>query len=187
MARRDVSAISTAFDYGIHVPTRTLILSGAVNRSMLRSVQVARELIDGDGQVIKIILTTHGGNEYAGMGIYDCLRSFRGVVQIIGEGYVMSMGVSILQAADSPADGGGRFLRPNTTLMVHPGTQALPELHKEDAIRAIKETIRVDQRLNQVLAERMKIGITKFNNRFRFDTYFDAQQAVDEGLADEVI
>lgn len=185
--RKDSSTISLAFEHGIHIPSRTMVLNGSVGKKMLRQVQIAKELIDGEGQTITVILTTFGGEVYSGLGIYDSLRSFKGIIKIIGEGFVMSMGSVILQAADDLESGGGRFLTRNTTLMLHMGQSSQGMDHPEQLVRAAKEDIRIRNLIAGIIAPKMGIGIPKFNQRFKFDVYFGAQEAVDEKLADGVI
>lgn len=174
--------------YGIDVPAKTLVLTGPVDSEMLWTINTGiRRIAPKAGDTMTFELSTPGGCLYNGLGIYDTLRRLRderGVkVRIIGIGYVMSMGVTVLQAASA----GERLLLPNTSVMIHQGHETSPpEIHPEERKRLTKEFDRVARLTFNILAEAQGMSFTAWKKAHQYDTYFDASGAVAAGLADRV-
>ena len=169
--------------HSIHIPSRTVLISGEINEVTKRTVLLAKKLIDADDVTVTVELDTEGGDLYQGLAIYDALRAFKGRVEIVGYGKVMSMGTVILQAADS----GGRLLMPNTTILEHMGTSEVLRDHAEQVQRQVKEDKRIRNRTIKIVTDAMKITQKQYNERYSFDVYMDAQRAVSVGLADKVL
>jgi len=139
---------------------------------------------DGD-RPITIIMNNPGGNVYHGLAIYDAIRSCKNHTTIMAYGHAMSMGAIILQAADE------RILAPHTTLLVHDGSDGFIG-HPEDLSRRAKESERLRKVVDKILLARIQESKPKFTQKqlrklSEFDTYLDANQAVELGLADGII
>lgn len=175
----DTKYLETWLQYGIHVPSRTLLLTGPVDESMKNKVLLARTLLDGGD--LTIILDTEGGDVYQAFSIYDTLKSFPTSVKIVGLN-VMSAGALILQAADE----GERYLRPNATVMIHQGRVTVAESHPEELQRSAKEDKRIGDRFNKIIADAMGLSLKQYREKFRFEVFMDASQAVGAGVADHI-
>lgn len=183
LARRSVLGLDVASEFGAYFHTRTLLLSGDVDKNRLDRVLGALELLDREGTTITVKMFSYGGSFYEGFGIYDALKSCKSRVEVIGYGAVMSMATVLLQAADE----GGRFLMPNSTIMMHMGDNSSGYDHPTQTRRTIDEMDRIRNRAFNIVAKRMGITLAQFNKKFLFDVYYDADTAVAKGVADAVI
>ena len=93
---------------------------------------------------------------------------------------------------------GKRLVLPEARTMIHrvssgtPGTSGsvhVQELQFEDTRRTFEESKRVNQRLTELYVKHNTKGKTfeEMSEVMKFDTFLSAQEAVDFGLADEII
>jgi ATP-dependent Clp protease protease subunit len=102
---------------------------------------------------------------------------------------------SFLAQAGAP---GKRFVLPESRTMIHRvssgtrgtgGSVHIQEMEMEDNIRHLQESKRLNERLTQLYVKHNTKGKTyeELFETMKFDTFLSAEQAVDLGLADEVI
>jgi ATP-dependent Clp protease, protease subunit len=179
------NAVLDALHYfNVHIPSRTIYLLSEVDQKMRDNLLKAVRLVDAPGETITVILDSLGGDLYSGLTIYDALRSCAGKVKIIGYGTIMSMATTILQAADPIKQGGGRFLAPNSTVMLHRGSCNVDLDHPDNVERLAKENTRVFNITNKIVADNMGITMKAYKEKYTFDRYFTANQAIALGIAD---
>lgn len=175
------------FEYGIDVERRRILLTGQVSEEMLnRVLSAAARLNVSPGDVITCDLATVGGCMYNGLGIYDALIQLRkrgAIIRMVGIGYVMSMGVTLMQAASD----GERLLTPHATVMIHQGQETVPpDIHPNEHKRLTKEFGRVSKVAFGIIAGRMGMNVAAWKKKHAYDTYFDAEGAIKAGLADRI-
>jgi len=135
---------------------------------------------------IDFIISTEGGNVQDMFAVYDCMRDIQKDCELhtFGLGKVMSAGILLLAAGTKGKRRVGKYCR----LMMHSiqGGQfgSIKELeidmrevrwYQEQFIKAIGDESKLDKKeLKKIFASQT-------------DTYFDAKQAVEWGLADEII
>ena len=135
---------------------------------------------------IDFIVSTEGGSVTDMFAVYDCMRDIRKNYDIhtFGTGKVMSAGILLL-AGGTP---GKRKVGRNCRLMLHAVSGghfgSLKELEVD-----IREVRWYQNQFVKALAEETKLSEKKIKAIFRkkTDTYFDAQQAVEWGIADEIV
>jgi len=135
---------------------------------------------------IDFIVSTEGGSVTDMFALYDCLREVRKDCEVIsfGVGKVMSAGVLLLAGGTK----GKRKVGRNCRLMLHAISGghfgSLKELETD-----IKEVKWYQAQYAKALAEETNLTEKKIRAIFRkkTDTYFDAQQAVEWGIADEIV
>jgi len=135
---------------------------------------------------IDFIVSTEGGSVTDMFALYDCMREVRKDCEIIsfGVGKVMSAGVLLLAGGTK----GKRKVGRNCRLMLHAiaGGQfgSLKELETD-----IKEVRWYQSQYIKALAQETTLKEKEIKAIFRkkTDTYFDAYQAVEWGIADEVV
>ncbi len=163
---------------------------GVVNIGSTRVFINAMNLIESYSKPkaeIRVIINCLGGDEYQGMAVYDTIRQSKHPVMIEGRGQIMSMGVFILQA------GARRLLSENARLMVHVGTWGdAGEMHSTDHARNAREGVRLKNIYRDVLWKRIKekhpdYSLEQIKNLIKHDKYLSATEAVELGLADEII
>ncbi len=140
------------------------------------------------GEQITVRLGSPGGDEYAMFAVYDAIADTRYDNRIIIEvdGSAMSAGALILQA------GHRRLLRPHARIMVHYGSWKIPEMNAMDAIKVGKENEVLCEMYRKILIRRLREKDPDYNEevlhtKLSTDWYLSAQEAVDIGLADEIV
>jgi ATP-dependent Clp protease protease subunit len=143
---------------------------------------------------ILFYINSPGGSVTAGLAIYDTMQFIKCDVSTIVLGQACSMGSFLAQAGAK----GKRIVLPESRTMIHrvssgtPGTRGsvhVQELQFEDAVRSMEESKRLNERLTQLYVRHNTAGKTyeELFETMKFDTFLSAQEAVEYGLADEVI
>ena len=143
---------------------------------------------------IHLYINSPGGSVTAGLSIYDTMQFIKPDVSTIVIGQACSMG-SFLAQAGTP---GKRLVLPESRTMIHrvssgtPGTSGsvyVQELQFEDTRRTFEESQRVNRRLTELYVKHNTKGKTfeEMSEVMKFDTFLSAQEAVDFGLADEIV
>ncbi len=131
---------------------------------------------------IKMYINSPGGEVHAGFAIYDTMQLIRAPVSTYAIGLTASFGTVLLTAGAK----GRRFAMPNATIHMHQ-PHGGGEGQTSDLMILANETVRLRERLNEILAEctgQPKEVIERDTDR---DNYMDAYKAVDYGLIDHVL
>lgn len=175
-------------DRGIHVPSRTLFLSGEITRetvdSTIRGLVLLNHLSSEDS--IRLVLNSDGGEVNQGLALMDCIASIPAVVTIDVVGEACSMAAIILQAGDI------RRLSANSRVMIHVGSEGYDENHATIIRRWAKYQAKEDKICTDKVLERIRERHPDFtrgrlNRLMDFDTILTANEAIELGLADEII
>jgi ATP-dependent Clp protease protease subunit len=143
---------------------------------------------------ILFYINSPGGSVTAGLAIYDTMQFIKPDVSTIVLGQACSMG-SFLAQAGAP---GKRLVLPESRTMIHrvssgtPGTKGsvhVQELEFEDSKRHFEESKRLNERLTYLYSKHNTAGKTfqEFYETMKFDTFLSAEEAVEWGLADQVV
>lgn len=174
----------TWLQHGVDLGSRTLLVfASEIDASVAERTVKALHMLDATEGTITLKIANCGGEWDYGLAIYDAVNNCRNEVAAIAYGIVASMGAVVFQAADV------RVMMPNATMMVHYGTDSISE-HALNVQRyaGYSKTLRVgfeDIMLAKIQAKR-KMTRTQFRDRFAFDVWLTAQDAVEIGLADYV-
>lgn len=182
--RRD--DVDKFYDYGIHIPSRTLYMGPETDYEMAEAFVKGMHLLESISQdPITVIMNNIGGDEYDGLAAYDAISTSACHITIIAYGSAMSMGSWILQAADE------RVMSPNATLMIHNGSFSMEVTLTEMRARN-KEIERLTTLMEETYLEKIrqvdtKYSLTKLRALLSAETYMTAEEAVRLGLADRVL
>jgi ATP-dependent Clp endopeptidase proteolytic subunit ClpP len=194
--------IDKFFEYDISLPTRTIYM-GSVHVDMeegesgtdasmaerviknLHVLETITTQAEQGEKPITIIMNNIGGDEYHGLAIFDAIKLCRNHIDIKVFGHAMSMGSIILQAADR------RVMSPNSRMMIHYGTWG----YEGDAITSEKwseegkrfNTWMEDLYLSKLREKDPKFRRDRLKRMLTNDTFFNAEEAVKIGLADEIL
>lgn len=186
-----------AYDiYSRLLKDRIVMLDTDVNEhsaSLIVAQMLFLESENPDADIL-FYINSPGGSVTAGLAIYDTMQFIRPDVSTIVLGQACSMG-SFLANAGAP---GKRLVLPESRTMIHrvssgtPGTKGsvhVQELQFEDAVRAMGESKRLNERLTQLYVKHNTSGKTyeELFEAMKFDTFLSAQEAVEYGLADSVV
>lgn len=134
---------------------------------------------------ITLLLNTPGGTWDDGMAMYDVINKLKSDVIILGIGKIYSMGSIIMQA------GRERYLMENASMMIHDGSDGYCGNSKSfEAWAEYSKKIRYT--MYHIYYEKMKkcnskITIKEIEEMCSHDRIFGAKEAVEIGLADEII
>jgi ATP-dependent Clp protease, protease subunit len=154
-----------------------------VDRPMAQNFIKAMCMLDRTDGEITVVINTGGGSMIDGLAIYDMMRSCHNHVTAVVYGEACSMGCVILQGADK------RVVSANSTIMFHEGSDSYAPDHARNVKYALDHGIALGERTNAIVNEAVhrKHPNKKLKEFWAFDKYFTAEQAVELGLADEVL
>jgi ATP-dependent Clp protease protease subunit len=186
-----------AYDiYSRLLKDRIVMLDTDVNEhsaSLIVAQMLFLESEDPDADIL-FYINSPGGAVTAGLAIYDTMQFIRCDVSTIVLGQACSMG-SFLAQAGAP---GKRIVLPESRTMIHrvssgtPGTRGsvhVQDLQFEDARRSFEESVRINRRLTELYAKHNTAGkeYEELYEAMKFDTFLSAAEAVQYGLADQVV
>ncbi|MCD4752715.1 MAG: ATP-dependent Clp protease proteolytic subunit [Anaerolineaceae bacterium] len=174
-----------AYDiYSLLLKNRIIFLGTQINDQTANSVvaqllYLSRE--DPEGE-IQMYINSPGGGVYSGLAIYDTMKMIPNVINTFAVGVTASFGTVILTAGTK----GHRFVLPNATIHMHQplgGTQG----QASDIEIQANEILRLKRKLNSILSDCTGQPLDIIEKDTDRDVYFDAQKAVEYGLADKVL
>jgi ATP-dependent Clp protease protease subunit len=133
-------------------------------------------------QDINVYINSPGGLVTAGLAIYDTMQFVQCDVATYCIGQAASMGAVLLAGGTK----GKRHALPHSRIMIHQpwggarGTAADIEIHAE-------EILKLRTTLNQILARHTGRDIEQVTQDTDRDNFFDAHEAQEYGLVDEVV
>ncbi len=169
---------------GIHLPSQLIQLTGPCDEPMYDTLCMGLTLIEerhGAKTDITIDLNCPGGSWYDGIAMYDRIKTSNNPITIRVFGMAMSMGSIILQAADT------RLIGANATIMVHDGSDQIPECSPEDIQRWAQQSAKICKSMYNIYAENSKHTAKWWSERCKNDCIFDSTEAVRHGLVDGLV
>jgi len=175
---------------------RIVMLNGQVEDNMANLIVAQLLYLESQNadKSIKLFINSPGGSVTAGLAIYDTMQFIKPDVHTYVIGQACSMGSFLAQAGAA----GKRFVLPQSRTMIHrvsSGTRGtggsihVQELEMEDNIRHLEEAKKINNRLTELYVKHNTAGKTyeEMAETMKFDTFLDAEQAVEWGLADKVV
>ena len=165
---------------------RIVFLNGEVNDAVSNSIcaqLLFLEAEDSDSD-INFYINSPGGVVTAGMAMYDTMQYINPDVSTIVMGQAASMG-SLLAQAGAP---GKRFLLPRSRTMIHQPSGGAKGMASDIEIQ-YKEIERMKKELTDIYVKHNSKGKTyeEFEAGMDRDNFLTAQEAIDWGLADEIV
>jgi ATP-dependent Clp protease protease subunit len=131
---------------------------------------------------IRIVVTTQGGHVDSGFAIHDMMKFVESPVVSIGAGWVASIGVPILLAAEKDC----RYSLPNTRFLLHQphggaGGQAT------DIRIAAEEILKLRDRINTMVAQETGQTLEKIAHDSDRNFWMSAEEALEYGLVSKIV
>jgi len=179
-------------NHNLYVPNRSIYFGGqgedadvVTSNTIAQLMKNLHILEHKEIAPISILLNTVGGSWEDGIAVYDMIRALKSEVTIIGLGKVYSMGSIILQAGDH------RVLTENTYLMIHDGSEGYegdPKMIERwmEVSKAIRMKM-YDIYWRRMKKKNKKLKLFEVEKICAIDTLYSAIEAVNVGLADEII
>ena len=163
--------------------TRTIILSGEVNKELAEKVVKQLLLLEADSdEPIKVFIDSPGGDVDAGFAIFDMIRFVKPEVYTVGMGLVASAGALILLAAPKER----RLGLPNSHYLIHQPLSGMRGVATEIEIHA-KELEKLRVKLNNLIAEETGQKLDRVEKDTDRDYWMSADEAGDYGLISKII
>jgi ATP-dependent Clp protease protease subunit len=131
---------------------------------------------------IQMYINSPGGQIYAGLAIYDTMQMISNPVSTVAVGVTASFGTVLLAAGTK----GHRFALPHATIHMHQPLGGAQGQASDIEIQA-REILRLKSRLNGILSEATGRTLEEIERDTERDFYLDAKQAVEYGIADQVL
>lgn len=150
-------------------------------RSIEHCVRALHLLIaDNPQKPIELWMSSGGGDPYAMLRLVDEILSCPCPVKFFGGGIIQSSATWIMCVCDE------RYLFPNTTVMVHDGTESVKGTHTDTKIE-LAEAVRLQDMLYDMYATNSKMPKSFWQDVCQRDLYLSAEEACQLGLADKII
>ncbi len=165
---------------------RKVFLWGEVSDKSAREVTEKLLYLEAEepGEPITFYINTPGGSITAGMAIYDTMRLIKAPITVVVTGMAASMGSILLCGADK----GKRLLYPHSRVLIHqPLISGQMIAAAVDIHIQAQEMERLRDELNAILAESSGQPLEKIEKDTDRDFYMTASEAIEYGLADDVV
>jgi ATP-dependent Clp protease protease subunit len=161
---------------------RVIMLMTPVNNISMTSVisQLLYLNVKDSKKPIHLYISSPGGSVLDGYGIIDTMNLIEAPVYTYTIGLAASMGALIF------LNGTNRYMLPHSELMLHQPLGGVSGQASDIEITA-NRIIKMKKEINEMIATRCNIAleeVEKFTDR---DRYFNATEAIEYGLADEII
>lgn len=131
---------------------------------------------------VHFYINSPGGSVSDGLAIYDTMKHIKCDIATYGLGLQASMGAFLLSSGTK----GKRFILPNSRVMIHQvssGTQGTAT----DMEISLRETIRIKNLLNDILAKNTGQPLKKIAEDVERDKWMTADEAKKYGLVDKIL
>lgn len=197
-----IDKVELLHDHSIIIDSRTIYLTSAVDNDsgdehgvcyvmtmkFLKNLKILEEI---SSDPVTVILNTLGGDVWQGLAIYDAIKVSPCAVTIIVQGAAMSMGAILLQAGDC------RKVMPNSVIMFHAGRSSGIESNPHEVLNYAQFDKKTGSIADKIIYDRINekraadgmanLSLHKFKAMLLDGAYLTAKEAVDMGLADEII
>lgn len=156
---------------------------GVINHEMVNSIIMQLIYLNNlnSEQEITMYINSGGGEVTSGLALYDTMKLINSPIKTVCLGQACSMAAILFSSGDT------REILPHSQVMIHdPLIQNIggTALDIGEYAKSIMQTREV---IAQILASNTNKPIEKILEKTASDTYFNAQQAIEFGLADKVV
>lgn len=132
---------------------------------------------------IDLYINSSGGSVSAGLSMYDTIKISKAPIRCFNICECYSMAALLFSSGT-----GGRYLFPNSKLMLHEPLLGRPVTGNVSSIHSLYETMNDHkQKLNVIIAENCGKTLEEINAITDYDHYFSATEAIEYGLADGLV
>ena len=164
---------------------RKLMIEGEINAdSAMQFIKALMLLIfENSIEPIDVLINSPGGEINAGLAMYDAMRTCGVKIRTICVGRGFSMG-AVLFAAGT----GGRYMLPNSELMIHEPLISNRIGGSSTSVKSISDSLLdTKKKMDRLLSECTGRSEEEIEKATSYDHYFTAEESIDFGLADGII
>ena len=173
-----------AYDiYSLLLKERIVFLGTSIEENLANLVVAQLLYLDSESHApIMLYINSPGGVVYSGFAIYDTMQRLKSPVSTVAVGFCGSMATVLLTAGAK----GQRYALPHATVHMHP-TGGGAKGYTEDVRIAYKEQERLQNQVFYLIGKFSGHSREEIEEVFRRDRFFNALEAKDYGLVDEVL
>lgn len=162
---------------------RRVHLKGVVNDSSVDTLANQIETLNRIGMVkpLTIVIDSPGGGVLAGFRLLNAMNNSTVPVNTVCDGWAMSMAAVVL------AYGSHREVNKGCVFMIHEVGTGAPGGQTTDHIKWAETVINVENILASILAESSGLSVKDVRAVWEYETFFNAEETVRLGFADEII
>jgi|TARA_B110000459_G_scaffold203473_1_gene260100 ATP-dependent Clp protease, protease subunit len=162
---------------------RVIFLTGPIEENMANLIVAQLLFLESENpqKDISLYINSPGGSVSAAFAIYDTMQFIKCDVSTICMGQAASAG-ALLLSSGTP---GKRYALPHSTVMIHQVLGGFQGQGTDIEIHA-KETRRVSDSLNKVLAKNTGKTVATIEKDTNRDNFMSAQSAKEYGLIDKI-
>jgi|TARA_B100001093_G_scaffold127920_1_gene120380 ATP-dependent Clp protease protease subunit len=165
---------------------RKIFLWGEVSDKSARDVTEKLLYLEmvAPGEEITFYINTPGGSITAGMAVYDTMQLISSPIKVVVTGMAASMGSILLCGATK----GMRYIYPHARVLIHqPLISGRMVAQAVDINIQAEEMEKLREELNGILAVSSGQDMEKIQQDTDRDFYLNAKEAIEYGLADEIV
>ena len=174
-----------AYDiYSRLLKDRIIFMVGPVTDSMASLVCAQLLFLESENpkKDVAFYINSPGGSVSAGLAIYDTMQYIRPDISTVCFGLAASMGSLLLTAGTKNK----RYALPNSKIMVHQPSAGFQGQATDMEIH-VKEILKTKKRLNEIYVSHTERTLKEIEQALERDRFYDAAEALDFGLVDEVV
>jgi ATP-dependent Clp protease protease subunit len=163
---------------------RIIFLGSVVEDSNANAICAQLLLLSADDpdKDIWLYINSPGGSVSAGMAVYDTMQWVTNDVATVSMGMAASMGQFLL-CAGTP---GKRYALPHSKIMMHQPSGGLGGTASDIKIQA-EQMLHTKRQMAELIASHTGQTVEQINRDSDRDRWFNAQEAKEYGLVDEVV
>lgn len=159
--------------------TPTLFLYDEIGGFGISASDFMQDLMAVEANSIDVHISSLGGEVFQGFAIYQALKDHPATVNVYVDSIAASIASVIAMAGDKVTMG------KNSQMMIHDGHVAM-QGNAADLTKMIAQLDRASDNIASVYAERTGTDPAVWRNAMKEETWFNADEAVAAGLADEI-
>jgi ATP-dependent Clp protease protease subunit len=174
-----------AFDiYSRLLKDRVIFLGGPIDDHVANLIVAQLLFLESENpdKDISIYINSPGGVVTAGLAIYDTMQFIKCDVSTICVGQAASMGALLLAGGAA----GKRYCLTNARVMIHQPLGGVQGQASDIAIHA-EETLKIRQRLNEILAKHTKQSVEIIAKDTDRDNFMTSERALQYGIVDKIL
>lgn len=135
-------------------------------------------------KVLTLYINSTGGDLYEAFALIDVIKTSYHPIRVIGIGAVMSAAFLIFASGSK----GNRYAAPNTSFMCHQFSESM-ESKYHDLKATMKENNLCNAKMVSILKDATNLTTAKIKSKLltASDIYLSAEEAVELGIADQIL
>jgi ATP-dependent Clp protease protease subunit len=146
---------------------------------------IVYENLDSKEKILTLYVNSSGGDLYQAFALIDIIQTSKHSVRTIGVGSVMSAAFLIFTSGTK----GERYIAANTGIMCHQFAGGGGDAKFHDLKAEMKENELLNQKMVNILKEATGLTPSRIKSKLlpASDVYMSAQEALDLGIADQLL